>query len=143
MWLWWSNAKFKLMPDEPPYVNAVCARAGKSLSWLDVERQILKAWRPEHSQNLPAFYARNPHLDSRQTIAFPEPLESVTLEGWSLHFYHFLRQLIPSTVITPELLRMIRAIEQTRLVEERKIVNFIGHKNAGKTECFALLALDD
>ena len=129
------------MNDIPPYLEAVRQRAGKALSWLDVERQILKAWKPEHSQDLAKFYRSNPHLEHRETVAFPEPLEPVTLEGWSLHFYHFLRQLIPSTVITPELLRMIQAIEQTRLIEERKIVNFIGHKNGAKTEFFSLIAL--
>lgn len=132
------------MPNEPEYVEAVrqklVAQGQKRLaSRLDIERLILKQWKPEFSQ-FPA--TRCPeHIRHVERIEFPEPLDPVDASGWTLHFYHYVCLLFPNLVPTPELLRMIQAVEQTRLIEERKIINFIGHKNGSKTLFFTIISL--
>ena len=122
----------------PAYLEAIRASTGKNYSWLEIERLILRQWKAEFSRKPETIPA---HLQAGELVTFPAPLAPVYLKGWSLHLYHYIRQLFPRNIITPELLRMIQAIEQTRFVEGRKIVNFIGHKNGGKTFCLACIPL--
>lgn len=127
------------MADEPPYIDAIRRITGKrSLPEINCERVILQQWKAGWSKD-PDSLPR--HLRFEETLNFAPELEPLKVHGWTAHFYRYLRLLIPAAVPTPELLRMIWAIEQTRLIESRKVVNFIGSKNSGKTQFFALAAI--
>jgi hypothetical protein len=127
------------MAHDPPYLESIRALTKKPrLSEIDCERVILSSWKAEYSQD-PSTVP--PGIQWSETIEFDPALEPFHASGWTLHFHRYLRLLIPNVVSTPELLRMIHAIEQTRIVEGRKIINFIGHKNSGKTNLLAAISI--
>lgn len=127
------------MPDEPPYVAKIRASVGKNLTRIEIERLILRQWKPEFSQ-FPATKCPE-HLRYSERIEFDPDLQPIVASGWTFHFFRYVCLLFPAVIPTPELLRMIGAIEQTRMVEGRKVINFIGSKNSGKTQFFAIIAI--
>jgi len=106
----------RLLPKKPSYYIEI-ARTNPSASEFQIERSILNKW---------------PRNEIGQLSKYGEP--------WRNHFLRFMRLLIPSTVITPSFMDEMFAIELSIATGE-KIVNFIGHQNAGKSAIMARIAL--
>lgn len=118
---------------EPPYYQMI--REKGPATPFAIERGILRAWKPVWSQR-----PETCRYSHREYIKHPAPVPGEWVSGWTQHFLRYLKLLIPEVQINPWLVRMIYAVEKTFYIEGRKVGNFIGAKNSGKTNSFACLA---
>jgi hypothetical protein len=117
---------------DPPYLLAILAKGGATP--FAIERGILRQWKPEWSR------ARGGPFWHEEEIIHMRPVPPQKVSGWTQHFIRYLRLLLPKMQVNPWLVEMIQAVEQTYFVEGRKIANFIGSKNSGKTTFFSIMA---
>lgn len=122
---------------EPPYYEAVRLAAGNpGLDALDIERSILRSWKAEWSKD-PSSCPYN----HEETIRFDPALPDRVVRGFTQHMLRYQRYNFPAVQIDPWLVEKWEQFERIRLVEGRKIINFIGSKNSAKTNFFALFSL--
>lgn len=103
---------------EPDYVAEFRRRHGEDTSRLSIERSILHDWRREFS------------IGGAPTGC-----------SWAEHFCCYVKELIPKQDINPFFKRMAEGVEETFWIQEKKIINFIGSQNSGKTDFFAVLTV--
>lgn len=110
-----------MKPPEPQYVQDIRDRnPGREITRVEVERQILREWRTEWSRDM----RRGPwgHTFTGHLIAY------------TCHAF-------PRLDMNPWLRRMLSSFEFTYYKQRRKICNFIGCQNSGKTDYFATFAM--
>ena len=118
----------------PPYFRTLREK-NQTLTPLDIERSILRSWKAEWSTD-PTTCPYN----FEDTYDFHPKLEPVKVTGWTQHMLRYQKEVMPKVGINPWIVRMHQGIERTLYIEKRKIANFIGSKNSGKTNYFALLS---
>lgn len=127
--------------DEPPYYDLIRKQHGKDFAGVDIERSILRAWKPEWSRD-PSSCPYN----YEETIEFGDGLQPMRIQGWTQHMVRYQRFNLPSLGIDPWLVEKWQAFEDVRLSGTkiggtRKIINFIGSKNSAKSNFFSLFVL--
>ena len=91
----------------------------KGITRLNIERSILRQWKPEWSKE-----GKSPY-------------------GYSFthHFCEYVRVACPKTDLHDFFVKMVRGFERTAFLKRRKILNLIGSKNSGKTDFNATFAM--
>lgn len=111
------------------------------LSPVDIERSILRAWKPE--------WSRNPEscpYNFSEEIRFADELPVRVVSGWTQHMLRYQRANFPTIKIDPWFVEKWEDFEKVRIDGRetdgtRKIINFIGSKNSAKTNFFAMFCL--
>lgn len=104
----------------PAYVAETARKAGRPMERLEVERQILRYWKPEWSK--PGGKSPTRHTFTGHLIAY------------TIHAF-------PKLDMNPWLRRMLSSFEYTYFKNGRKICNLIGSQNSGKTDYMATFAM--
>ena len=108
---------------EPDYVGKIRALSGRAdLPREDIERQILKGWKTEWSRDNGIGMGPYRH----------------TFTG---HLIAYVSHAFPKLDMNPWLRKMLSSFEYTYYKNKRKICNFIGSQNSGKTDFFATMAI--
>lgn len=126
---------------EPPYYEAVRIKAGKKLSGVDIERSVLRSWKPEWSRDPSSCPYNYP-----EKIEFGDGLDPVVVQGWTQHMLRYQRYNFPTISVDPWFVQKWQIFEKVRLDGQRiggtrKIINFIGSKNSAKSNFFSMFAL--
>lgn len=124
-----------------PYHEAIRQQHKKDVSGVDIERSILRAWKPEWSED-----PRSCPYNHEETYEFGEGLRPRVVRGWTQHMLRYQRYNLPNISIDPWLIDKWEAFERVRLDGtaiggKRKIINFIGSKNSAKSNFFSMFAL--
>lgn len=118
---------------DPPYYQSLRASYGPQLSPLDIERSILRVWKREWSED-----PSTCPYEHEDVYSFHDKLEPERVTGWVQHMIRYQRLMLPDLEMNPWIIKMWRDIFSTIYVHKRKIANFIGSKNSGKTNFFAV-----
>lgn len=104
--------------DDPEYV-ASFQKKHPNITRLNIERSILRKWRPSWSKEgeSPYGYSFTEHLLCYIAVACPK-----------IDHHEFM-------------VKIIEGFEKTAFLKRRKILNLIGSKNSGKTDFFATFAM--
>lgn len=129
---------FFVSEDEPEYYQQVRDTAKRSdLSCVDIERNILRAWKPEWTQD-PSIC---PYYHEEE-VEFDPSLPTRKVKAFTQHMLRYQRLLFPSITIDPWFVDKWEIFERVRMGRDsRKIINMIGSKNSAKTNFFAMFSL--
>lgn len=133
-----TQMKFFVDEAEPPYFEKVRVTANRpDLSDVDIERNILRAWKAEWSQvpeSCPYFHT--------EEVEFDPSLPRRRVGGWTQHMLRYQRLVFPTINIDPWFVDKWEVFERVRMGKDRrKIINMIGSKNSAKTNFFAMFCL--
>ena len=121
--------------NEIPSYHKIMHAKSPGMSDLDIERSILRGWKAEWSQK-----PETCPYHHEDVFQFHPKLPEVRVSGWTQHMIRYQRHVLPQIGLNPWLVRMHAGIERTLYLEERKVANYIGSKNSGKTNFFALFS---
>lgn len=121
--------------NEPDYYIEVRKRKRKQAADWMIEQAILRAWTREWSEVPDSC----PYLHT-DTYRFHPKLEPVQVTGWAQHMLRYQKLVLPQIEINPWIIRMWQSVDDLIFRHKRKIGNFIGSKNSGKTNFFAVFA---
>ena len=121
--------------DDPPYYRLIRVK-DPGLSNLDIERSILRSWKRSWSEN-PTTGPYN-HTD---IYDFHPRLTPIHVTGWAQHMLRYQKLMFPNLEINPWIVKMWCDLERNIFINKRKISNYIGSKNSGKSNFFAVMIL--
>lgn len=119
------------MTDLPYYYEKLRQKSPRA-SDIAVERAILKGWKREWEENpetCPFWHEEEIECEGE---------EPVKVWGFVQHALRYQRLIMPNVEINSWIIRMWKAVQATVFQHKRKIANFIGSKNSGKTNFFAI-----
>jgi hypothetical protein len=118
----------------PPYHAVVEEKAGKKVTPLIVERSIIRAWKREWSENPESC----PYWHE-DVYTFHPKLAPMKVSGWAQHMLRYQAIVLPNVEINSWIVKMWLDFQKLVFQEKRKIGNFIGSKNSGKSNFFAII----
>lgn len=123
---------------EPPaYYAAANELSNHDLTPLEAEKFILKSWQRKWSED-PSSCPFGQHTD---IYCFHPRLPKIEVSGWAQHMLRYQRMVFPNVDINSWIVKMWNDLEKCVFKEKRKIANFIGSKNSGKSNFFAIVVL--
>jgi hypothetical protein len=112
------------------YHDIVEKKHGKPMEALDVERSILRGWKREWDSTNDYW-----HEDSYE---FPDLEEPMKVSGWAQHGLRYMQLAMPDVEMNSWMVYMWKELAVGIFTHKRKIINFIGSKNSGKTNFVAM-----
>lgn len=117
--------------DTPDYYQQLRKKNG-NVAEIDIERSILRGWKREWSEN-PTSCPYH-HID---TYSFHKNLPDMHVSGWAQHMLRYQQLMLPKLEINSWIVKMWLDLDKLIFKHKRKIGNFIGSKNSGKSNFFA------
>jgi len=119
------------------YHHLIAQIAKKPMTPLQVERSILRRWTRENELN----GCDMSHTDIYEfRDALGEWAPPMEVSGIMQHMIRYMRLTMPNVEINPWIIWMFQETAVCIYTHKRKVINFIGSKNSGKTNFFGIIA---
>lgn len=119
------------------YHNIVSGKAGNMLDPVVVERSILRHWTRAWENDGCEFTHTDTYTFEDRYGEWHPPVE---VTGMMQHMLRYMRLTMPKIEINPWIIMMFVELGKCIFTHERKIINYIGSKNSGKTNFFGVVA---
>jgi len=120
---------------EEAYHQMVYQIAGRRVSPAHVEKSVLNGWSHEWEEKGCQFTHTDVYEFRDELGVWHPPIE---VSGWAQHVIRYMRLTMPKVEINPWIIWMWQQVGIGVFQHKRKIINFIGSKNSGKTNFFGI-----